>query len=166
MKIELLERLSSSGWRVFWSASLSVGLLGPILSFFTLQNQMHYSLSKAIAYSLVSFTADIVSILLFAFWLRRIGFAVPRAVGTATVVYIPLWIFDIFDIYQPLRFLSNLGLAFSIWFLLNLLNELPQKDRVLSSILFLFLYIADALSAEIIAHSPLLLRLVKLLTPS
>ncbi len=144
--------------------SLTLGLLGPVISFFTLQTQTGYSTERAFLYSVVSFFADLSSVLVYACVLKKflkIGY--DPSLGIATVVYLPMWIFDIFDLNQELRFLSNLGLAVSLIILFRLLERAEMSSfrrRFALLSVWVLLYVLDAAISEAIASSPLTVKLL------
>ena len=150
------------GLLVFLLASLTLGLIGPVLSYFTLQSQGGYSQETALAYAATSYLLDVLSVVLFALFLRsRFGLSVKRAFYVSTVAYVPLWIFDLFDAYQQLRFLSNGGLLVSLLYLKRKL----ESGFAGSAALFAFLYVVDALVAESIASSSLFKEVIGGISP-
>ncbi|NPB05617.1 MAG: hypothetical protein GXO08_04465 [Aquificae bacterium] len=164
-----MERLLpfSSPWKNLLLFALTLGLIGPVASFFTLQGQLGYSPFRALLYSVVSFWADLLSIILFALFLSKVfGKRFDAALEVSLLSYLPMWVFDAFDLYQPLRFLSNAGFLTSLFVLWRLLGKkfsLSARGRVLLLLLWTVLYAADALVSEAIAASPLAAKVFKTL---
>lgn len=150
----------SKGLKLFLSAYFTLGLVGPVLSYFSLQG-VGFSPERALLYSALTFLFDGLSVILFALYIRRWGGEWDGALYTSTLVYLPLWLFDLFDISQSLRPLSNLALPLSLYLIYKSgKGRAPFKEVLLGETLFLALYALNGLTAELIASSPLFKRLL------
>ncbi|WP_456341750.1 hypothetical protein [Thermovibrio sp.] len=149
------------GPKLFLTTYFTLGLVGPVLSYFSLQG-VGFSPERALLYSLLTFLFDGLSVLFFALYIkRRWGGEWEGALDTSTLVYLPLWLFDFFDISQSLRPLSNLALPLSLYLIYKSGKErVPFKEILLGETLFLVLYTLNGLTAELIASSPLFKRLL------
>jgi hypothetical protein len=150
-----------SGLRFFLISYFTLGALGPVLSYFSLQ-ELGLSSTRALTYSLVTFAFDGVSVLLFALFIKRFSLSYNRALYYSTLFYLPLWLFDLFDLTQETRFLSNLALPVSLYLIYKVLKSwnLRRRELLLSEALFLFLYVLNGLSSEFIAPSPAFRKLL------
>lgn len=142
------------GLRLFLLTYFALGLIGPVLSYFSLQGA-GFSPERALLYSLLTFLFDGLSVLLFALYLKR-GWkeSWDGALYKSTLIYLPLWLFDFFDVSQALRPMSNLALPLSIYLIYRFAEGKTGKVFV-GSALFLALYSLNGLTAELIASSPL-----------
>ncbi len=105
--------------------ALFLNAIGPTLSFFSLTTQSGYSESRALFYSVATYLLDLLSIAVFAIVLNKMeNLSLEKAIQISIIVYISLWLFDVVDLFQPLRPLSNLGLIFSLWLLYRKLKTL------------------------------------------
>jgi hypothetical protein len=150
-------------WKNLALYGFTLGLIGPVLSFFTLQSQAGYGTERALLYAVVSFIADLLSILVFSKVYSRFAGGFEKAGREALLAYLPMWLLDIFDIYQPLRFLSNLGFVISLIFLYRCVREKGISFKVISALLSLWavLYLLDGIISEAVALSPLGKELLK-----
>ncbi len=150
-------------WKNLLLYAFTLGLIGPVLSFFTLQTQAGYGTERALLYAVVSFVADLLSILIFAKVYSRFAGSFEEAALESLAAYLPMWLFDLFDAYQPLRFLSNLGLLVSIFVLNRLMGNrrLTAKVRLNLITLWVVLYALDGFLSEFIAASSLARWIVK-----
>ena len=128
-----------------------LSLIGPIISYFTLQTQSNYSKYTAILYAIFSLLLDFLSLFIFAFVLKILK--VKDFLKISLKAYAVMWIFDILDLKQNLRFLSNIGLFLSYIYLFNIL-KVKINIKIYLIILWVSLYILDALICELIASSP------------
>ncbi len=130
----------------------TLGALGPLLSFYSLQ-EAGFSEGRALLYSIVTFFLDGLNVLLLSGFIRKfLKKDFNSSLKLAVLVYSPLWVFDFFDIRQELRFLSNLGLIFSLYILYKLIGG---RAFLKLSAVHVFLYALNGLTAELIASSPL-----------
>ena len=116
---------------------------------------------RALLYSLVTFFLDGLNVLLLSWFIQKfLKKDFNSSLKIAVLVYSPLWLFDIFDVRQELRFLSNLGLVFSFYVLYKL-----TEGRVFLklSAVHTFLYALNGLTAELIASSPLFSMVLSLI---
>ncbi len=130
-----------------------LSLIGPIISYFTLQTQSNYSKYTAILYGIFSLLLDLLSLFIFAFVLKILKVKNPLKISLKA--YAIMWIFDIFDLKQNLRFLSNIGFFLSCIYLFNIL-KVKINLKIYLIILWISLYILDALICELIASSPII----------
>jgi len=151
-------------WKNLLLYAFTLGLIGPVLSFFTLQTQAGYGFERALLYAVVSFIADLLSILIFAKVYSRFAGSFEEAGKEALLAYLPMWLFDIFDAYQPLRFLSNLGFVISLIVLYGFIKRKGATFKVVLALLLLWavLYALDGMLSEAIALSPLGKELLKM----
>ncbi len=154
-----------SGWYYFFVYGFTFALIGPVLSLYSLIFQMSYSFNKAVLYSLTTYFMDLLTVIIFSFLLSVLsGLNFEKILKFYVVVNIPVWIGDIFDIYQPIRILSNLGFLYSfyvLWVGTGILNLRKQAVFIIG--LHLILYVLNALLSEMIATNPLLLKILKLI---
>lgn len=152
-----------SGWQYFFVYGFTFALIGPVLSFYSLTYQLSYSPDRTILYSLTTYFMDLLIVIIFSFLLSVLfGVKFEKILKFYVVVNIPVWIGDIFDIYQPLRILSNLGFIYSfyiLWIGIKILNLRKQAVFIIG--LHLILYVLNALLSEMIATNPLLLKILK-----
>jgi hypothetical protein len=153
-----------SFWKNLLLYTFTLGLIGPVLSFFTLQTQAGYGTERALLYAVVSFIADLLSILMFAKVYSRFAGSFEEVALESLAAYLPMWLFDVFDAYQPLRFLSNLGLLVSVLVLNRFMGKrgLTAKVRLTLITLWVVLYALDGFLSELIAASPLTKLLLNL----
>ena len=129
-----------------------LSLIGSIISYFTLQTQSNYSKYTAILYAIFSLLLDLLSLFIFAFVLKILKVKNPLKISLKA--YAIMWMFDIFDLKQNLRFLSNIGPFLSCIYLFNVL-KIKINIKIYLIILWVSLYILDALICELIASSPI-----------
>jgi len=144
------------GLRLFLLTYFTLGLVGPLLSYFSLQ-EAGFSPERALLYSFLTFLFDGISVLLFALYIKkRWREEWDGALYRSTLIYLPLWLFDFFDISQNLRPLSNLALPAALYLIYRFGRErVGRKEILIGGALFLFLYSLNGLTAELIASSPL-----------
>jgi hypothetical protein len=149
------------GLRLFLSTYFTLGLVGPLLSYFSLQ-EAGFSPERALLYSALTFLFDGLSVLLFALYIKkRRGEEWEGALYRSTLIYLPLWLFDFFDVSQSLRPLSNLALPVALYLIYRFGKERVEKREILmGEFLFLILYSLNGLTAELIASSPLFERVL------
>ncbi|NPA53925.1 MAG: hypothetical protein GXO21_04585 [Aquificae bacterium] len=144
---------------------LTLALIGPILSFYSMFIIENISIGKTILYCITTYVLDIICVYIFAYILsffEKEGnfftfFKITVFSSTA------IWISDIVDIHQILRPLSSLGLLYSLYLLYIAFKNfsIPSK-RILAYIsLFVILYILNALVAESIVQNPLVAKILK-----
>ena len=75
---------------------------------------------QAFTYGTVTLFADLINVV-------RLGLIIEKA----TIIYVPIWISDVFDVNQSLRVLSNVGLLTSIFVIYKLL---PKKFWEISAV--------------------------------
>ncbi len=154
-----------SGWYHFFVYGFTFALIGPVLSLYSLIFQMSYSFNKAVLYSLTTYFMDLLTVIIFSFLLSVLSdLNFEKILKFYVVVNIPVWIGDIFDIYQPIRILSSLGFLYSfyvLWIGIGTLNLRKQAVFIIG--LHLILYVLNALLSEMIATNPLLLKILKLI---
>jgi len=131
-----------TGLRFFLITYFSLGAIGPLLSYFSLQ-EVGFSQLRALTYSLATFALDGASVLLFALFLKGLLHSYGRALYYSTVFYLPLWLFDVFDLSQETRFLSNLALPVSLYLIYRVLKPFGLRGRKLFhlELLFLLMYL-------------------------
>ncbi len=168
---EEIFRAKESKFDLFLNYGITFALIGPVLSFYSLFFQENYPIKKVLTYSLTTYILDLITVLvlsvfvflIFKFFNKSKNF--DYAFKIALFIYIPIWISDFVDIYQPLRILSNLGLIYSFYvlykglqFLFNI--DLRQKTDFIfySSIIGIhfLLYVLNAIISEVIATNPVL----------
>ena len=152
------ERDKSSWQGYFLKYALIFGLIGPVLSFISLKD---ISFQKAVIYAPTTYIADMTVLFIFsslAAKLLKIDFS--TVMKFYILVNIPIWLSDIFDIYQPLRVLSNLGFLYS-FYLLYIGLKFFKKEKYLLPVfvIHLVLYVLDAVLSEIIATNPILKKM-------
>ena len=154
---------NQTGWDYFFRYALTFGLIGPVLSFYSLTTQMKYSIGKAFLYSITTYLMDLLVVLIFSYFVFRFFKKdFHRVLKMYILVNIPIWLSDISDIYQPLRILSNIGLIYSFYLLYRGLEIIGLKKRFfILSVFHLILYVMDAVLSEIIATNPILLKLLQ-----
>jgi len=154
---------NQSGWDYFIKYALTFGLIGPVLSFYSLTTQMKYSIGKAFLYSVTTYFMDLLVVLVFSYLVFRLFERdFHKTLKMYVLVNIPIWLSDIFDIYQPLRILSNVGLIYSFYILYKVLESIDLKKKfIILSVFHLVLYVIDAVLSEIIATNPVLLKLLQ-----
>ena len=149
-----------SGYSLFLLLWFTLGALGPLLSFYSLQNA-GFSEGRALFYSVVTFFLDGLNVLLLSWFIQKfLKKDFNSSLKIAVLVYSSLWLFDIFDVRQELRFLSNLGLIFSLYVLYKLTEG---KAFLKLSAVHTLLYALNGLTAELIASSPLFSMLLSLI---
>jgi len=142
----------SRGTKLFFLAYFTLGLVGPLLSYFSLQ-KTGFSPERALLYSALTFLFDGLSVILFALYIKkRWGEGWEKALYTSTLIYLPLWLFDFFDVSQHLRPLSNLALPVSLYLIYRFGRG---REFLTGAALFLLLYSLNGLTSELIASSPL-----------
>lgn len=153
------ERDKSSWQGYFFKYALTFGLIGPVLSFISLKDIFF---QKAIIYAPATYIADMTVLFVFSFLvskLLKIDF--PTVMKFYILVNIPIWLSDIFDIYQPLRVLSNLGFLYSFYLLYIGLKFFKKEKYILPVfVIHLVLYVLDAVLSEIIATNPILKKML------
>jgi len=142
---------------------LILALIGPTLSFFSLILQLNYPSYKALFYALTTYVLDIAVTFIFGVYLSRTSsLSLYKSLKISFVANYPVWICDIFDIYQPLRILSNIGILFGIAFLFKKLSDYKDgKYAIFSIIIYILLYILDSIVSELIATNPILKTLLQ-----
>ena len=146
-----------SGYFLFFLLWFTLGTLGPLLSFYSLQ-EVGFSEGRALLYSAVTFFLDGLNVLFLSGFIQKfLQKDFNYSLKLAVLVYSPLWLFDFFDMRQELRFLSNLGLIFSLYVLYKLTEG---KAFLKLSAVHIFLYAINSLTAELIASSPLFSEIV------
>ena len=153
-----LKRSLSNGVFLFFLLWFTLGALGPLLSFFSLQ-KVGYSEGRALLYSVLTFFLDGLNVFLLSLIFRKflsIGF--QESLRLATLTYSPLWLFDFFDVSQSLRSLSNLGLILSLYVLYRLTGG---REFLKLSAVHVFLYGVNGFIAELTASSPLFVKVVE-----
>jgi len=152
-----LRRWLYNSYFLFLLLWFTLGALGPLLSFYSLQNA-GFSEGRALLYSVVTFFLDGLNVLLLSWFIQKfLKKDFNSSLKIAVLVYSSLWLFDIFDVRQELRFLSNLGLIFSFYVLYKLTEG---KAFLKLSAVHTFLYALNGLTAELIASSPLFSEVV------
>lgn len=136
-----------------WS---TLGTIGPFLSYFSLQ-KAGFSEERALTYSVVTFLADLLNVLLLALVIKAQGMKYSEAVEKATLIYIPIWLSDVFDAEQKLRVFSNLGLIVSFFVIYKFFRE----EFLKISVYHLILYVLNAAVSEWIATNPLLKTIIE-----
>ncbi|NPA54437.1 MAG: hypothetical protein GXO21_07200 [Aquificae bacterium] len=155
--------LENSGWKYLIKYGLTLALIGPVLSFFSLKLQEGYSDIDALVYSVTTYFMDIATVIVFSFITSRflkVDFSLLMKIYVG--VNFPIWLSDIVDIYQPLRFLSNIGLLYSFYILWSGLGFIKQKDKFIwTALIHLVLYVSNATISELIATSPLVKKVLQ-----
>jgi len=164
----------STGFSVFKEYGLRLALIGPFLSFYSLYFEENYSISTTLLYSITTYILDLLSVLIFAFILSKISknygqqINFDTALKFITFIYVPIWLSDVVDIYQPLRILSNIGLIYSFYLLYTGLTNLIKNENldikkffIICSGIHLGIYVLDALISEIIVMNPLIKDLIE-----
>jgi len=164
-------KLKISKVDLFLNYGLTFALIGPVLSFYSLYIEENYPIKKVLTYSLTTYVLDLLSVLILASFLFFIFILFKNyknfdsAFKLSLFIYIPIWLSDIVDIYQPLRILSNVGLIYSLYLLylgLKIIFDIKismKKDFIFFIFIcsiHLILYILDALFSEIIVTNPVL----------
>ncbi len=141
--------------------SLLTALIGPVLSFYSLTHQLDYTTSRAFLYSITTYSMDLISLFLFSLILRlSFGVRFSEAFTLYVVVNLPLWLADVFDLSQELRFLSNLGFLYSLYVLWVGARVLALPGfRVIS--FHAVIYLLNSALSELIATNPVLLRILR-----
>jgi hypothetical protein len=85
------------------------------------------------------------------------GMKYSEAVEKATLIYIPIWLSDVFDAEQKLRVFSNLGLIVSFFVIYKFFRE----EFLKISVYHLILYVLNAAVSEWIATNPLLKTIIE-----
>ena len=143
--------------------ALVLALIGPTLSFFSLQSQGNYSEKVAITYAISTYILDFLHLFILGLVINEISnIDLKSSLKIAIFAYYPMWIFDFVDIYQPLRPLSNVGLLISFIVLYKLLkSDLGRNKLIILLMLHLVLYGLNALIAESIATNPVLKKIME-----
>ena len=156
------EKDRSSWQEYFLKYALTFGLIGPVLSFISLKD---ISFQKAIIYAPVTYIADMTVLFIFSFFtakLLRMDFS--TIMKFYILVNIPIWLSDVFDIYQPLRVLSNIGFLYSFYLLYTGLRFFKKEKYILPVfVIHLVLYVLNAVLSEVIATNPILKKMIKIL---
>lgn len=162
--INFADNYSNYAFQIFILLNFTFGLIGPMLSFYSLKKDMSIEYKTASIYSLITFLADFFSILIVS-W---IFFKITRFKNYKfwlllySLVYTVVWIFDIFDISQYLRFLSILGLIMSSLLLFLIIKrKFDIKIRLVLLIIHILFYFLDAVLSEMIATNPILIKVVE-----
>jgi len=152
-----------SGWYYFFIFGFTFAVIGPILSFYSLISQLEYSMNRALLYSLTTYFMDLLTVIIFSFFISVLsGKNFEKILKSYVIVNIPIWICDVFDIYQPLRVLSNIGFLYSFFLLWVVINiQQLRRYAVFVILLHLILYILNALVSELIATNPLILNILR-----
>ncbi len=156
---------------LFLNYGLTFALIGPVLSFYSLFFKENYPLKKVLTYSSATYILDLLNVIVLSFFVFFI-FKILKSVRSfeyafkiSLFSYIPIWISDIVDIYQPLRILSNLGLIYSFYILytgLQYLFKIDIKKKedfsffILIVVVHVFLYSLNAFVSEMIVTNPVL----------
>ena len=118
-------------------------------------------LNRVIAYCLLIYFLDILSVFLFTFYLSKVlNMKFIEAFNISVFATVPVWISDIVDIYQPLRPMSVLGLLYSLYILFTWLKDLNVKSAGIHLAVYVFLYFANALISEAIFKNPLVKKIL------
>lgn len=135
--------------------------IGSILSFISLYFFEREPLEKVIFYSLVIYLLDILSVLLFAFYLAVfLSVKYTEALNISVFATVPVWLSDVVDIYQPLRPLSVLGLFYSVYILFLWFKNLNARNPKLHIVMYILFYFANALISEAIFKNPLVRKIL------
>ena len=145
---------------------LVLNSIGPLLSIYSMYIKENLPIEKAVIYSVITYILDILSILIFSFFLSKTenNLSYKDSFQFSVIVYTPIWLSDIVDISQYLRPLSSLGLIYSL-ILLILLFKFLKKDKpyiFISLTVYIILYILDSLIAESIITNPILKKLLNI----
>ncbi len=144
----------------FYSALLYAFILasiGSILSFISLYLFEKENLIKVVSYSILIYVLDIMSVFLFAYYLKKFkAFNFKKAFVLTTFATTPVWLSDIVDIYQPLRPLSTLGLIYAVYILHLWFKELGIRKYLFPIAIYVILYFLNAIISEAIFKNPLL----------
>ena len=141
--------------------AFALASIGSILSFISLYFFEREPVAKVLLYSVVIYALDIISVLLFSFYLSVfLSIKFPQALNISVFASVPVWISDIVDIYQPLRFLSVLGLFYSIYILFLWFRSLSVENKKLHIGIYVSLYFANALISEAIFKNPLVKKFI------
>jgi len=134
---------------------LILNSIGPILSFYSLQTQLNYSWKIALTYSIATYFVDLIVVVIFAYFLNKLVYKnnFSQSLTLSLKFHYFLWIFDIFDIYQPLRILSNIWLLVWFFYLRFKLKNIKFDKFVIIIVTYLILYGINSLIAESIAPS-------------
>ncbi len=158
-----IENYSKYSIYIFFILSFTFGLIGPVLSFYSLMEELKFTYEKALIYSIATFIADFISVIIVSFLFFKITNYKNYNYWLLfySLIYTIIWGSDIFDISQYLRVFSNLGLILSILILFYILKEkFKNKVYILLAIHIIF-YILDAFISELIATNPLILKILK-----
>ncbi len=160
---------------LFLNYGFTFALIGPVLSFYSLYFQENYQIKKVLTYSLTTYILDLMTVIvlsIFVFSIFKLFKNIKNydtAFKISLFIYIPIWLSDIVDIYQPLRILSNLGLIYSFFILYKGLEVLfnlhlrNKKDLIFFTsiaVIHLVLYVLNAFVSELIVTNPILKSLI------
>ncbi len=135
--------------------------IGSILSFISLYFFEREPLEKVIFYSLVIYLLDILSVLLFGFYLAIfLSVKYTEALNISVFATVPVWLSDVVDIYQPLRPLSVLGLFYSVYILFLWFKNLNARNPKFHIVVYILFYFANALISEAIFKNPLVRKIL------
>ncbi len=159
---DFLEKISSSFALKYM---LLLALIGPILSFYSMFVSEGIPLGKTIFYCVTTYILDIVCVYTFGYFV----FFLEKKEDFSTYFKITvfsstaIWISDIVDISQILRPLSTLGLLYSLYLLYVAFKNfsVPRKRILAYIIVFVILYMLNALVAESIVQNPLVAKILK-----
>ncbi len=144
---------------------LSLALIGPILSVFSMSVIGDISFKKSLLYAVTTYLLDIASVYIFAFLVSVIdkNIRLKTAINIAVFGSTPIWLSDIVDIYQPLRPLSTIGLLYSLYIIYMAIKlKSPKGHKIVGLLLFIFilLYVLNAAIAESIVKNPLVKQII------
>jgi len=144
---------------------LTLALIGPVLSLFSMTVIEGITFKKSIFYSITTYIMDIISVYIYAVIIRLLDKEVDLQSSLKISAFgsTPVWLSDIVDIYQPLRPLSTLGLLYSLYIIYMAIKlKSPKGYRVVGLLLFVFivLYVVNSLIAESIVQNPIVRQVI------
>jgi hypothetical protein len=173
---EEIFKLRESKVDLFLNYGFTFALIGPILSFYSLYFQEKYPIKKVLTYSLTTYILDLITVIILSLLVLLVLRIFKKtknfdyAFKIALFIYIPIWLSDFVDIYQPLRILSNIGLIYSFFILYKGLKISFQINLKIKKDLTFFLtisgthlllYITNAFISELIVTNPFLKTIIQ-----
>ena len=151
-----------SGKFVFFRYGIFIALIGPVLSLYSLTTQSGYSLDKSLIYGIITYFMDLIVVVLFSIiisFLEKVS--VDNVLKAYVLVNILIWFFDVFDIYQPLRIVTNVGFFYSFYLLWIGLGCLRINMKILFLVMHGIFYVVNAFLSEFMALNPLIRYFLK-----
>ncbi len=144
---------------------LTLALIGPVLSLFSMTVIEGITLKKALFYAVTTYIMDIISVYVYAIIVRLLDREIDLQSSLKISAFgsTPVWLSDIVDIYQPLRPLSTLGLIYSLYIIYMAIKlKSPKGYKIVGLLLLIFivLYVLNSLIAESIVQNPIVKQIV------